>query len=96
MNIADKQIASQIEGRTAVNVIYQVDDSIFNTDFISLYEQEGLAWIKPAFEREKQLSLELLGELRGLFTNEQQFCTDPEIIRWTGTRESFRQRFIKD
>lgn len=92
MSIADDQIARQITG-TIIVTVHFTDD---HPDSLSLVEQDNLTWIKPAFCTEKRIPRELYDELCEKFTNEQQFCTDPEVIRSGMRYDDFYNRYYNN
>lgn len=85
MSITDDQIEREIEGRLQIKI--HVSDTY--PTHISLYDQEGGLFIKPAFCVAKQLPRSLYAELCNQFTGEQEFNTDPEVIRTELTFDQF-------
>lgn len=89
MSIADEQITRDIEGRTQVAVHF-TDQPV---DYVALYEQDGTTWVQPAFCKAKRLSKDAYDALVAQFTGEQEFNTDPEVIRSGMTYDDFYNRY---
>ena len=89
MKKAKQQIIRQIEGRVEITVHYA--DS--KPDTISLYEQDGKYWIKPAFCNDKEIPKTLFDELVSQFTDEQEFNTDNEVVRSKLKYDRFYDRY---
>ena len=90
MKITDRQISNQLEERTAAQVIFP--DS--NSDFLSLYAQGDKGFfIKPAFCQSKKIDESVFKELCSQFTDEQEFNTNPEIIRTELSYNDFYNKY---
>lgn len=94
MSIADKQIEDQIIGATRITVTFT--DAA--PDFLTLYDQLGGKWIKPAFCNPKVIPDDLFNELVEQFAGEaaKQFNTDPEIIRSWMRYDDFYDRYYNN
>jgi len=87
----DTQISAQIESRIDVEVT-GFTDSTFD-EYFSLYKQDGKCWISMAFVRDVEIPAAVYDDLVGQFTDEQQFNTDPEIIRAGVTYDEFHDKY---
>jgi len=91
MSIADDQISRQIVGSTLVEVHFS--DAV--PDYITLYDQNEM-FIRPAWCEPRKISRELADELISQFTGEQQFNTDPEVIRSNMRYDDFYNRYYNN
>ena len=89
MEITDRQISNQLEERTAAQVIFPDSTS----EFLSLYAQCDGFFIHPAFLKSKKINKDVYGELCCQFTGEQEFNTDPEIIRTELSYNDFYNKY---
>lgn len=86
--IVDTQIADEIEGRIRVKVSF----TDAGDDFLSIYEQNGKAWIHPAFCQPRQIDADRLRELKSMFSGKKEYNTDREFIQ-AGAYDEFYDRF---
>ena len=85
-NLQDQQIAQQIEGMTRVS-LHTAD---FNyPESFELYLQGDQAWVRPLASQYISVPLSVAQWISEQFTDEQQFNTDPEVIRFSGTYDQF-------
>lgn len=90
MSITEKQIVRQINGETIVEVHF----SDAKPDYIAIYDQGGdQTFIKPAFFGPKKIARNMLEDLVAQFTDEQEFNTDPEVIRSGMKYDDFYNRY---
>ena len=79
LEIVEKQIAGQIEGIFAFNIL--AHKSFLNTK-VSFYEQDSACWIEPALSKTKKISKEMIEEIKEkLDYSNIKFCTDLPFIR---------------
>jgi hypothetical protein len=78
LEILEGQIVAQIEGRTSICAYF---DDVNSPEFMEIYRQFGECWLKPAFFNQKRISPSEYAEITAMFTGEQKFNTDDEIIR---------------
>ena len=79
MGILEKQIAAQIEGRISITAHFA---DVNSPEFMEIYRQAGGCWIKPAFcFKPKPIGESEHAEIVAMFTGEQKFNTDDEVIR---------------
>lgn len=94
MDIADKQIEDTVEGRTNVTVHLSGESLSLP---VELYRQrangEDKFWIEVRFLPPRQMSESLYRELQSLFTGEQTYNTDPEVIRLDMSHEEFLNKY---
>jgi hypothetical protein len=91
-DISTAQINQQIEGKTIIRVHY-VDTA--EPDFMSLIEQEGRFWLGLAFSFDRRITPAIAHEIRAMFTGDQEFNTDPEVIRTDLDRDTFLNRYYE-
>jgi hypothetical protein len=91
-DISTAQIRHQIQGKTVIRVHYSDTDE---PDFFSLTEQEGRFWLGLAFSFDRRITPGLAGDIRAMFTDEQEFNTDPEVIRTDLSRDTFLNRYYE-
>lgn len=89
LNILNRQIANQITGTTIVCVHFQ--DT--GPGYLELIEQDDHRWIRPAFCEPKQITQELIDELKSKFQTNKKFNTDPEVIRSGMKYDEFYDRY---
>jgi len=87
-DITNKQIAGQIEGKITINVIFADDCD----DIITLYRQNGSAWIMPAFCRAKKIDGAQLCDIV-LNLESGLFNTDNKILRTKLTYDEFFDKY---
>ena len=92
----NQQIPNQIEGRIAIEVHCSDDYKFDYPLYMSLYVQDGKYWIGFAFVKDKQISKIIFDEIAAMFTGEQEFNTDREVIRTDMTEQEFLQRYYHD
>jgi len=90
----DRHIARQITGTTVVKVYCK--DTTAEPLFIELIAQEGKYWLRAAFAKgSPQITEDEYNELRSWFTDEQEFNTDPEVIRTELTEKEFLDKYYE-
>ena len=92
MDITERQIVRQIEGTVTVKVHFA--DTY--PGYLDLIKQDGKTWIEPAFCIPKRIPSEMFDELAGQFTGEQEFNTDPEVIRSAMKYNEFFDRYYNN
>ena len=92
--IIEKQIAGQLEGCT--NVYLYTPDLNGDKEPIALYAQVDDHFYIGNFGRIKKLPKTLYEELSGMFTGEQEFNTDPEIIRTDMMFDDFFDKYFNN
>ena len=86
----NNQITSQLEGRIDVTVHFNnaVKDKEVRTTKISLYNQDGRYWVKHCLDS-LRIEKDVYDKIVRQFTHEQEFNTDPEVIRTDDNYLSF-------
>ena len=90
MGISERQIAAQIVGRISIEAHF---DDVKSPEFMDIYRQAGGCWLKPAFCKPKAISESEHTEIVAMFTGEQKFNTDDEVIRHPSFDEFFNQYY---
>lgn len=98
--IADEQITRQIECATMVKAVltdgpvhFQLTSQCWK-HWISL--AHVVSWAPVTFSRERRIAPELAEEMRSLFTGEQFYVTDPEVIRLGMDFSAFVGRYFSE
>lgn len=90
----DSVVVNQIEGKTLVKVFF-TDLSKGDFEPISLYNQDH-CYIGALIGGTKKIPREMYEELCGMFTGEQEFNNQREVIRYNGTYDDFFNRYFND
>ena len=88
--IIDDQIIAQLTDSITVKVHFS---DVAITDFIALFEQDGGIYVQAPFCDAKRIPAAIFVELKSQFTDEQQFNTDPEVIRSSLSYDEFYDRY---
>ena len=93
MNAVDVQMVHQIQQSTPIQV--WTNDFDYPERVILYRQEEGGHLVFPGFGGSTMAIRQALVEwLEDLFTDEQQFNTDPDVIRWPGGWDSFIERLL--
>lgn len=90
MEVIEKQIAGQIEGCILITAHF---DDVKSPEFMEIYHQAGGYWLKVAFQSPKQISASEHAEIVAMFTGEQKFNADDEVIRQPSFDGFFNQYY---
>ena len=97
MSITDEQIEREITGCTQVVAKFKTKERDLNFNIFSQEDNRFFCqytMFGDPFCAAWEISKAKYDAVRGLFTDEQQFCTDPEVIRPTMTSDEFADRYL--
>lgn len=86
--ILQNQISSEVEGKTSIKVYFSDCDP----ETISIFGQDRY-FIKVLFSSPKNISKKKYNDLVSQFTGEQEYNTDPEIIRTELSYNEFMDKY---
>lgn len=92
--IVDRQIGAQIEGR--IDVRLYTPDLDGDWEPVSLYAQADNNYYISNFGRFKKMPKAFYDELVDMFTGEQEFNTDPEIVRTDMSFDDFFNKYFNN